>query len=117
MNTNNHRFTCREEVEKWIDECIQEGMSAQLIFALVQKKLEELSEKKQLFLLKRRKALVNGNTKVATELHSLLKECEQELRSFAEATGSFVSTPEPRERLVDPETREALMARLPDRLN
>jgi hypothetical protein len=117
MNKYNHRFTSREEVEKWIDECMEGGMSTQLIYALVQKKMEELAGKKQHFLLKRREALVNGKTAVATELHALLKECELELRWFAEATGSFVEPPEPQERIVDPGTKDELMEKMQHRLN
>ncbi|MBC7865282.1 MAG: hypothetical protein IAF38_20065 [Bacteroidia bacterium] len=117
MQNYNHRFTSREEVEKWIDDSIEEGMSSQLIYALVQKKTEELAQNKQLYLLKRREALVSGNTTVATELHCLLKECEQELRWFAEACGSFVEMPEAKERIVDAETKDELIEKLSDRLN
>ena len=112
------RFNSRAEVEKWIDECIASGMSTQLIFALIQKKAEELSDKKAHYLLERREALVNGNTTVATELHALMKECEAEMRLFNEVCGSVeVSRPEVSERVVTREAKDELAQDLINRLN
>lgn len=118
MDKPTHRFKSREEVEKWIDDCVESGMATQLIYALIQKKTEELTEKKQFFLLKRREALVCVNTLVATELHLLMKECEVELRFFLDSLGSIaVSSKEVKSRIMSAETKEVLIEKLLDRIN
>lgn len=118
MSKPGQRFNSREEVEQWIDGCIANGMSTQLVYALIQKKTEELAARREFFLLKRREALVSGNTSLATELHYLMKESEQELQWFNELTGNFNVAPGPvKERIIDPETREDLLEKLTGRLN
>lgn len=113
MSKPKHHFSSREEVEQWIDGCLANGMSTQLIFALVQKKTEELSSRRDYFLVKRRQALVNGNTSLATELHNLMKSCDSQLQWFGELTGSFHTQPMPaEERILDPETKVELLYRM-----
>lgn len=96
MNSNRLEFTSRESVEKWMEDCRHEGLSAQLIFALLCKKKEELQGKRDFYLLKRREALVSGETVVATELHLLMKECEQQIIWFSELGENFQDTGRPK---------------------
>jgi hypothetical protein len=118
MSKPNQRFNNREEVGQWIDGCIANGMSSQLIYALVQKKTEELLRKREFFLLKRREALVNGKSELATEFHHLLKEAENELLWFNEATGNVHVEPTTvPERILDPEAKEKLLERMSIRMN
>jgi hypothetical protein len=118
MSKPKHHFSNRDEVEQWIEGCIANGMSTQLIYALVQKKTEELSSRRDYFLVKRRQALVGGNTNLATELHNLMKSCESQLQWFGELTGSFHMQPLPaEERILDPETKVELLYRMTQSLN
>lgn len=119
MSKPSQRFSSRAEVEQWLDGCIANGMSTQLIYALVQKKTEELAARKEFYLRKRREALVSGNTEAATELHYLMKETESEMLWFLEVTGSFAMQPSApsRERILDPEAKEQLLDRLYVRMN
>lgn len=118
MSNPGQHFSKREDVERWLDGCIASGMSTQLIFALIQKKTEDLENRREYFLLKRRQALVDGNTALATELHNIMKSCEEQLEWFSDLTGSINVPPRPeRERILDPETKVNLLHRMAQSLN
>lgn len=118
MSKPGQYFSTREDVERWLDGCIASGMSTQLIYALIQKKTEELARRRDYFLVKRRQALVDGNTSLATELHNVMKQCESQLMWFSELTGSFHVPPKPeKERILDPETKVDLLHRMVQSLN
>jgi hypothetical protein len=119
MNANRHEFTSRESVENWMEACRQEGLSSHLIFALILKKREELQSKKDFYLLKRREALVGGDTVVATELHLLMKECEQQIQWFSEL-GENMNDPlhaTNRHRFMNAELKNIFSGQLNERKN
>lgn len=91
MNSLPNGFISKQAVDDWIQNSLASGLSANLIFAVMQKKSEELNAKRAYYLLRRREELVKGNTRVATELHLLMKDCEQQASWFSELSGSLMN--------------------------
>ncbi len=89
MNSPYHDFNSKQAVENWIQTSLASGLSENLIYTFLIKKSEELNAKREHYLLRRREELVNGNTHTATELHLLMKECEQQALWFSELSESL----------------------------
>lgn len=72
-------FNSREDIEIWIGNNLNDGITDEVILSFLIDRKEQLKSKVDFYLTSRRLALVTGDTESATKLHDLLKKADTEL--------------------------------------